>query len=521
MLCNYLPCEVKIEVFQTHFSGNIYENVASILEKYHQSTADVCIFPELSIIGYLLEDLLYNQTFIDEISKINQQIISQTNNKAIVFGSIIQKDGRLFNTGIVAQHGKVIEVSTKKNLPNSGVFCESRYFTSGEPSIVNISGIKFGILICEDTWHESSYSSIASADIILSLNASPFEISPDRKTKLQKRIEVFEKYASSFKKPFVYCNCVGFYNGILFDGNSFIKAGNLKIMKSFQEDSYIFSTDKKITNGKYEYENTIQLKKEAIIFGIHDFFKKTGQKKAIIGLSGGADSAIVAALAIEALGRGNVLCVMMPSRHTSQESITDATLLAKNIGATLLTIPIQKTVDEYQDALKLSGTALENIQARVRGNILMAISNQENGLVLTTGNKSEVAVGYCTLYGDMCGALNPIKDLYKTEVFEMMRFINQSKEIIPRNIITKEPTAELRENQKDSDYLPKYEILDPILMELIEEGRLPNEITCFEKTLVEKVYKMLRQSEFKRWQACVGIKLSSKSFEKSDWKFNL
>ena len=397
MFCNCVPYWVidymKIEVFQIFpVLSNVLKNIDAILAKYESSQADVCIFPELSTTGYAPQDLLLNQTFIDVISKTNQQIVSQTNSKAIIFGSVVQENGKLFNAGIVAQSGKIIGISTKKHLPNTGVFCESRYFTSGVPQSVNINGVNFGVLICEDTWHDSSYTQMQNADVLCSINASPFEVFPDGKTKLQKRIEVFQKNASLIDKPFIYCNSVGFYNGILFDGNSFIFENKFTLMKSFMEDSYVFSMP---CEAHYQYEihqNAVKLKKEAIVFGIGEFFASQG--KAIIGLSGGADSALVATLAVKALGKKGVLCVMMPSRYTSQESIDDAKLLAHNLGVELRNIPIQKMVDEYQNCLKLSGTALENIQARIRGNILMAISNQENGLVLTTGNKSEVAVGY-------------------------------------------------------------------------------------------------------------------------------
>ncbi len=512
---------MKIEVFQQELEHNIKINIQTIINGYLSSNADVCIFPECSTIGYLPKDLLFNAQYIQSCLQVNEEIISITGKKAIIFGSIIYKECKLYNAGIVAQNGKIIGISTKRNLPNTGVFNESRYFADGKPETVLINGVNFALLICEDVWHCDSYKDLQSVDVFCAINASPFEVCHTGKTKLQQRLDVIKKRVETFQKPFIYCNGIGLYNGIVFDGNSFIFNGEFTRLPQFQQARYTFELSNNATTNYNIVQNIIAEKHNAIIYATRKFFEQSRQQKAIVGFSGGADSALVATLAMQALGKDNVLCVGMPSKHTSRQSIQDASTLAHNLEVQVKYIDIQSLVDSYKKTLNLEGVALENIQARIRGDILMAISNQEQGLVLSTGNKSEVAVGYCTLYGDMCGAFNPIKDLYKTEVVSMLKYINLGGKIIPESIIIKEPTAELRDNQKDSDSLPRYEILDEILMQLIESGRQPSEITNFDTVLTEKIFSMLKGSEFKRWQTCPGIKLSFKSFERDDWKFSL
>lgn len=516
---------MKIEVFQV--SPKIADtkyNVDLILEKYRDSDADVCIFPELAVVGYLPKDLLFDESFLAKCYTANRKIISEIEQKAIIFGTILQDGDKLLNVAVVAQNGKIIGISSKKHLPNTGVFSENRYFDLGEPRKVVINGISFGILVCEDTWHDDSYQNFQNVDIFCSINASPFEVFSNGVTKLQKRLDVVISKVNSFRKPFIYCNTIGFYNGIIFDGNSFVINENFTKLASLKESNLVFEYQKDInlykTYGKLN-ENIIEEKYNAILFGIREFFRLTKQEKAIIGLSGGADSALVAMLVSKVLGIKNVLCIMMQSRYTSQESLRDAKMLAENVGFDYKAINIQSIVEVYENMLNLKGVALENIQARIRGNILMAFSNQLGGMVIATGNKSEIATGYCTMYGDMCGAFNPIKDLYKTEVFAMMRYINSQNPLIPENIITKDPSAELRDDQKDSDSLPSYEILDKILLKLIEDGASIENFDIEEQYIAQKVYSLLQGSEFKRWQACFGIKVSSKSFQKDDWQFNV
>jgi NAD+ synthase len=384
--------------------------------------------------------------------------------------------------------------------------------------------VKFAMPICEDIWFPEVIQSLKmqGADVLLVSNASPFSYK-----KINERMEIVRQRFQETHLPIVYCNQVLCQDGILYDGTSFVFDGkNTIFASSFKEEILEVTLRDGHFAGNSIARGLLQSNQEltfnALVFGLKEYIITSGFKKVVIGLSGGADSALVLVLAVRALGAENVKAVLMPSRFTSKESIDDAKQLALNTQVKLEEISIEKPLQAFTEILDLRGLSFENIQARIRGNILMAISNQENSLVLTTGNKSEVAVGYCTLYGDMCGAYNPIKDLYKTEVFAVMHYINQAEIAkIPVNIITKAPSAELRENQKDSDSLPDYEILDKILFELIENKKLPEEITGFDEAMVKRVSHLLLISEYKRRQSAPGTKLSSQSFEPTEWRRNI
>ena len=498
--------------------GDLNHNAEKILDFYARAKGEVVLFPELSLCGYTPRDLLFYPEFLRACEKKLMEIAKNIGEKICVVGLPLMENGKLYNCMVAVKNGVVIGKSQKKHLAKGEVFDEDRYFTSGETGVFTHKGVKFGLPICEDIWHQDVCRDLKNqgVDFLLVGNASPFYVG-----KFNERITTAKKRFDEVGLPIVYCNQVLNQDGVLFDGGSFYyNNGVIKKLPEFAE--CLLEIDLAEKTEKIVEIEQMTLRHKALVFGLKEYILNSGFQKVAIGISGGADSALVAHLAVQAFGNENVLGVFMPSKITSSESFDDAKKLCENLKIEVRIVAIQKFVDEFQETLNLSGIALENIQARVRGNILMAISNQENSMVLTTGNKSEVATGYCTLYGDMCGAYNPIKDLYKTQVFEIMKWINKNyDEKIPENIITKEPTAELRENQKDSDSLPDYEILDNILYELIENKKMPSEIQEFKKDIVEKVYKLLQGSEYKRSQAAIGTKISKRSFEKKEWRVNL
>lgn len=498
--------------------GDLNHNAEKILDFYARAKGEIVLFPELSLCGYTPRDLFFYDGFLKECEEKMREIAENIGEKICVFGLPLMENGKLYNAMVAVKGGVVVAKSHKKHLANGSVFDEHRYFASGEVGAFTHKGLKFGLPICEDIWHEDVCLDLKNqgVDFLLVGNASPFYIG-----KFDERIATAKKRFEETSLPIVYCNQVLNQDGVLFDGASFYyNNGVVKNLPEFEEG--ILEIDLNEKGSIINNDGKMELTHKALVFGLKEYVLKSGFKKVLIGVSGGADSALVAQLAVSGFGNENVLGVFMPAGITSQESLNDARKLCENLKIEMRNIKIQKFVDDFKTELGLSGLALENIQARVRGDILMAISNQENAMVLTTGNKSEIAMGYCTLYGDMCGAYNPIKDLYKTHVFEIMKWINKNYDTkIPENIIAKEPTAELRESQKDSDSLPEYEILDKILFELIENKKRPNDLIEFEKDVIDKVHKLLCISEYKRNQACVGTKISKQSFEKSEWKFNI
>lgn len=511
--------------------GNIEYNIEQILKYYKQAKGEIVLFPELCLTGYSPRDELFQKQFIKNCHKALLEILPLISQKICIISMPFEEDDNLYNACLALQNGKIIAKSFKTHLPNYEIFDEKRYFTPGKPAIFQYKGVKFGLPICEDIWKEDTCLQLKKqgAEVLLVPNASPFNYG-----KIEERIEVAKQRFEEAKMPIVYCNQVLCQDGILYDGTSFAFDGfdgsHPIYASSFEEDLLELILE----NGKFALEDVNfecygkiklldqELTYKALIFGLKEYVKLSGFSKVLLGLSGGADSALTAVLAVKAFGAENVMAVLMPSKFTSKESVEDARKLAKNLGLKLMEVSIEKPLKAFNEVLSLSGLALENIQARIRGNILMALSNQHSAMVLTTGNKSEVAVGYCTIYGDMCGGYNPIKDLYKTQVFEVMKFINKVKIAkIPENIITKAPTAELREGQKDSDSLPDYAILDKILYEFIENRKLPEEITLFPKELVGEVWKLLMNSEYKRTQSAPGTRLSKQSFERAERRRNI
>lgn len=517
---------MKIFVCQTAPKvGAIEENSKIIQQNYkksQQNNADICVFPELCITGYLAEDLLLKKDFINKAAAHAKELIKETKGTCLLLPTILFENDHLYNVVIIAQNGKIIGITYKNELPNHGVFDERRYFTPGKSNIVSINGVKVGIPICEDIWHSSVCADLKNqgAELLIVPNASPYE-----KNKLNNRVKLVSNRYKETSIPIIYCNQALAHDGIIFDGRSFIYDAKLKIVgKSFATDATTVEyKDKKLISAN-SYSNPENIYEEilnATTLGIKEYVQDNGFKKVIIGLSGGVDSAVVAFIATKALGNENVFCYMLPSKFTSQESLDDASLLAKNLVISLKSISIQNIVDAYEKTLSHSkkvdenSITYQNLQSRTRGTILMGLANDLGALLLTTGNKSEYATGYATIYGDMNGAFNPIKDLYKTEIFELAKYINLQSEIIPSNIINKPPSAELAPNQQDSDALPDYNILDQVLYQLIENRANPEALYSeFNKKVVDKIYKLLKISEFKRFQSAPGIKISSMHFDK-------
>ncbi|MDO8748328.1 MAG: NAD+ synthase [Candidatus Omnitrophota bacterium] len=532
------------------FAGNAHKIINAIEQAKAQGSHIVC-FPELAVCGYPPEDLLFKNSFIQENIRRLNQIKEKTSGIIAIVGSISKEKGALFNSAAVLANKKTIDIYHKIHLPNYGVFDEKRYFSSGSKfNLYELNGLRLGVNICEDIWIEDGVinsQAQAGASLILTINASPYHTG-----KINLRQKMLKNQARKNKVFIAYINLVGGQDELVFDGQSMLISDKGKILSlaaAFKEDLLAVDLDleklpqkpkskktKVITIHLPEQKNILQLippariqKLEtteevfsALVLGTRDYCQKNGFSKVVLGLSGGVDSSLVAVIAAEALGRDNVIGAILPSRFNSPDSSDDAISLANNLGLKHSTIPIQEIFEKYLDILNphFSGqpwnTAEENLQARIRGNILMALSNKFGWLVLTTGNKSEMGVGYATLYGDMAGGFAVIKDVPKTLVYKLSGFYNQreNKEIIPQRVLEKAPTAELRENQKDSDSLPVYETLDPILKYYIEDDLAVSEIIkkSFKQEDVLKTVRMVDTSEYKRRQSPPGVKITPRAF---------
>jgi NAD+ synthase (glutamine-hydrolysing) len=520
---------MKISICQINPSvGAINYNYKKIIKFYKKSLflgADIIIFPELSITGYPPKDLLFEKKFIDK-NLMYAEKLSKVSTKPIIFGYVSRNKGKLYNSAGISFNGKLRYVYNKKLLPNYDVFDENRYFFSGKDVgvyklIYNNTEIKIGLQICEDLWDDNQDVKVSEeqkengAEILINISASPFS-----EGKLEKRVELIKRKIKDLKLPFVYCNMVGAQDEIIFDGSSlaFSNDGNLiKQAKYFKECISIinFKVKKSCTMIFQKREKKIF---NALCLGVSDYFSKTGYKEAVLGLSGGIDSALTAVIAVEALGSNNVHGVLLPSKYSSDHSLKDAECLASNLKIDYRTISIQKSVDVLLNSLnkeflgKEKDTTEENIQSRVRGNILMALSNKFGWLLLTTGNKTEIALGYCTLYGDMNGGLAVISDVNKLDVYALSRWYNKLRNnIIPVNSIEKIPSAELSYNQVDPF---DYKIISPLVDSIIENKIILEELVT-EKVnlkLLKSIYKKIKINEFKRYQSAVGLKISDKAF---------
>ena len=526
--------------------GDISNNAQQIITAAHsaaQQNARLLLTPELSLCGYPPKDLLLYPDFIESMSNQLKAIATQLpDNIAVLIGTVetnphAHSKGQkpLYNSMALLEGGEIKQIFHKRLLPTYDVFDEDRYFEPGyEANHFTIDNVKIGVSICEDLWNDEQFWGKRSyevnpieelvqlgVDVIVNLSASPYSVG---KNKL--RSQMLNHAAIFYKKPVIYVNQVGGNDDLIFDGNSmaFNSGGNLiNYAKGFDTDLIVVELDELKQDGETGRQVDKESNEEifnALVLGVKDYARKCGFNKAILGLSGGIDSALVAAVAASALGAENVLGVLMPSPYSSDSSISDALDLVSSLGMKSQKLAIQPAMTAYDKILEpmFAGTefgiAEENIQSRIRGNLLMAIANKFGYLLLSTGNKSEMAVGYCTLYGDMNGGLAVIADVPKTRVFKLCRWLNKDREVIPVNIITKPPSAELKPDQKDSDSLPDYEILDDILERIVCLHQSTTEIVeaGHDKETVSKVMKLVTRAEFKRRQAPPGIKITDRAF---------
>jgi NAD+ synthase (glutamine-hydrolysing) len=531
--------------------GDLAGNRRLILNALRQAEADnidLLILPEMTVTGYPAQDLLENNSFREGCYESNQKIIRQTRKTALLFGSVTPNTSglgrKMFNSALLAKNGKLIGVTHKTLLPTYDVFDDFRYFEPNkEFSCLELDGMKLGVTICEDIWYnqnEVQYHTYKTdparilsgqgADLIINISASPYT-----KSKHENRTEMLRNHAKKLNMPVLYSNQAGSHTDIVFDGDSMAISTGADVIANTQPfapsrtDILFKSESGDVTpihpEKNYPYpEKGSERQFEAIRCGLSDYLEKTGiTQQVVLGLSGGIDSALVCVLASETLGAKRVKAITMPGDFSSEGSITDSQKLARNLGIELIELPIQSIFDSFADRLSPVfegtefGVAEENLQSRIRGSLLMAYSNKFGHFLLATGNKSEYSVGYATLYGDMNGALAIIGDLYKTEVYNLCRWLNSNyyrREVIPETIITKEPSAELRPDQKDSDSLPEYDVLDNILYRYIELQEDPKRIISagYKPHVVMKVIRLVDYNEFKRYQAAPILKLSSKSF---------
>jgi NAD+ synthase (glutamine-hydrolysing) len=498
-----------------------------------EDNVDLAVFPELFLTGYPPMDLLEKSWFIDNVEFYVEKIekLSENySNLGILFGAPTRKNDKLYNSAILIHNGRTVFVQNKTLLPSYDVFDELRYFTSAsDTSIFSFKNERLGISICEDIWNVPGFGvdrynidpikklADKGATLFVNLSASPFYIGKEKE-----RFEVIGNHCKKYKIPFVYVNLVGGNDELIFDGNSlFLNAdGDLvNKLEGFKEEIRIIDTNYS-KNIEYDFMDDIESAYKALVLGTRDYIHKSGFSKVVIGLSGGIDSAVVASIAVDSLGKENVLGITMPSIYSSDGSVSDSERLARNLQIEFKEIPIKGIFESYLNTLEEhfkglpQNVAEENLQARIRGNILMAFSNKFGYMVLSTGNKSELAVGYCTLYGDMSGGLGVISDLPKTMVYKIANYINKEQEIIPSEIIKKAPSAELRPNQKDSDSLPDYELLDEILHDYVDLGLSSKEIISkgLDEKTVKWIINTINRNEYKRRQAAPGLKITSKAF---------
>ncbi|CAM8635207.1 MAG: NAD+ synthase [Burkholderiales bacterium] len=527
--------------------GDLAGNAEKILQAAvaaQSQGAAVLLTPELSLTGYPPEDLLLRPAFTracDHQLLVLAESLKPLTEITVIVGHPRAREQRRFNAATVIRYGKIIATYGKLELPNYAVFDEQRYFDpDGAPCLFEVNGVRLGVNICEDVWasRAPAMAKAAGAKILLAMNASPFHID-----KQNDRISVARANVSKLGLPIAFCNMVGGQDELVFDGGSFVLDGEGNVIaraKQFQEDLLIvdfFANAAADEQQVHRIEPELSIEQQAyqaLVLGTHDYVTKNGFKGATIGLSGGVDSALVFAIAVDALGPANVRAVMMPSKYTAAISIEDATACAAAFGVSIECIDIEglKTTFDQQLAPLFKGLAEdlteENLQARIRGTLLMAISNKTSTLVLTTGNKSEIAVGYCTLYGDMAGGFAVIKDLFKGMVYRLCHERNRvalaqtGKTLIPERILTRAPSAELRPHQTDQDSLPPYDALDDMLRRYIEDGESRDGLIAagHPPKEVDRVLRMIRISEYKRRQSPPGVRISQRAFGR-DWRYPL
>lgn len=531
-------------------SGNV-RKIGQWVDRARAASVDLVIFPELVLCGYPPEDLLLKRRFLRDTAAALEGLRGLCKGINVLVGFPHAVDNKVFNAAALLEDGKLVGMYHKIELPNYGVFDEKRYFSVGSDCLVFDLGLaRFSVTICEDIWIPGSPTEACviehGAQIAVNLSGSPYHAG-----KLALRKRIVDRFAQATGAMVFYNNLVGGQDELVFDGGSFVvDAGGNLIARAriFEEDLLVTDVDMSETHetpGQRDLKSPLLMLRtwgssdravlnptiaeelepveeiyKALVLGTGDYVRKTGFKQVVIGLSGGIDSSLVAAIAVDALGRENVVGVTMPSQYTSDETFSDASILASNLGIRLITIPLEDIFAAYANVLQeplgegSPGVEYENLQARIRGNILMALSNRFGWLVLTTGNKSETAVGYCTLYGDTAGGFAVIKDVPKTLVYELAEYVNlkAGKEVIPRSVIQRPPSAELRPDQKDEDSLPPYAVLDPILKAYVEEDKAASEIDCCDPATVKEVVRMVDRNEYKRRQAPPGVKITPKAF---------
>ncbi len=522
------------------------ETVLFCINEARQKEVDLIAFPELALTGYPPEDLLLKPHFIKENLKYLNGIAKATKDIVVIMGFVDKDGGGIYNSAAIINNKKVLYAYNKMHLPNYGVFDEKRYFKPGKENVVfRARDFSFAVNICEDVW-VSRDAVTKRADFLINISASPYCLG-----KIKERRRVLGEKASGFRIPILYCNLIGGQDELIFDGRSMVidKSGRLVAeAKAFEEDLLIIdlpvdsrkkvkqkektiridykSADKKSILSRPKIENISKQEEvySALVLGVRDYVRKNNFKKVAFGLSGGIDSALVACVAVDALGKANVLAISMPSRYSSKLTQDDAQKISKNLGIRFAKVPIDDIFDGYTNTLRGHFTGMgsditeENIQARIRGNILMAFSNKFGYLVLNTGNKSETSVGYCTLYGDMAGGFAVIKDVPKKVVYELARFVNKRKRknLIPESVLERAPSAELSLGQKDQDTLPSYDLLDRIIDLYIEKDKALDDVVKMTGygDVVRKVLSMIDRNEYKRRQAPPGIKITPRSFGK-------
>jgi len=543
---------MKIAIAQLNFRIADFEGNLNLMRgaisQAEKDAVDLVVFSELSICGYPPLDLLEQRDFIDRCAESIRLLADCTSKVAVIVGSPVinpnEKGKKLYNAAYLLSNREVLAIRHKTLLPTYDIFDEYRYFEpNSEFNVVEFKGLKIALTVCEDIWDDQPVENAFSRsrlytvspmdylirqqpDLMINISASPFAAN-----RINAREEVLRQNVAKYGIPLIYCNQVGANTELIFDGGSMVlnrMGGVVDRFSPFAEEMRSCDIGSLLNSGsgdggpqlEYREEYRIEMTHQALVFGIKDYFSKMGFKRAVLGLSGGMDSALTLVLAVEAVGAENVLPVLMPSQYSSGHSITDSVELCRNLGVKWIRIPVDPMMDSFLEQLNPEFEGLppdvteENLQARIRGVLLMALANKLNMILLNTSNKSEAAVGYATLYGDMNGGLSVLGDVYKTDVYAIARSINRLKEIIPHNIYIKAPSAELRPGQKDSDSLPEYDVLDPILYRYIEMKEPVATIVGqgFQREVVEKVISMVNRSEYKRFQSPPILRVSSKAF---------
>ena len=521
---------VKVAMVQDNFLvGDIQGNADKIIglsELSREQGADLVIFPELALTGYPPEDLLYRRSFMVQVEKALAHIQSQVNGIDVLLGLPQKQNNVYYNSAVWLRNGQLIACYHKQELPNYAVFDEKRYFAPGVQSVVvELKGVKFGLAICEDIWQPGPVAGAKAngAEVMLVLNASPFHVG-----KYEDRLAVLAQRCRENSLPMLYLNMVGGQDELVFDGESLVmdRSGELvsraPAFEAMLNIVEVGGSGQVIVPGKHETGSLSETEAiyKALVLGVRDFVRNNGFTGVVIGLSGGVDSALTLAIAVDALGAEHVHAVMMPSQYTAGMSLDDAEAEAKKLNVKYDVIAIESVFSSFLGLLEgvFEGRPVdateENIQARCRGLILMAISNKTGRMVLTTGNKSEMAVGYATLYGDMSGGFAPLKDVSKTRVYQLCRYRNTPVEVIPERVLTRPPSAELRPDQCDQDSLPDYDTLDRILELSVEQDMPIDDIVAagLDRELVEQVVGMVQRNEYKRRQAAPGVRITRRAF---------